>query len=52
MFCLGAVELLVFALWFCIVLLAVAVLNVLAGVGVSCVDGQPQHKKHVQLKDT
>jgi hypothetical protein len=33
-------------------LLAVAVLNVLAGVGFCCVDGQPQHSKHVQLKDT
>jgi hypothetical protein len=34
------------------VLLAVAVLNVLAGAGVGCVDGQPQYNKHMQLKDT
>ncbi|PNF19405.1 hypothetical protein B7P43_G03640 [Cryptotermes secundus] len=48
-FDLGVLELLVFASWFCF---AVAVLNVLAGVGICCVDGQPQHNKYAQLKDT
>ena len=35
-FYLGVLELLVLASWFC---LAVAVLNVLAGAGICCVDG-------------